>query len=111
MVAYVIVLQEGPVRDREAMAEYHRQTRAHAQEFASISKIEPLVIYGQMEALEGAPPEGVVILKFPNIAQAMAWYQSPAYQAALPNRLRAADYRTFIVEGASLEHRPAQEIQ
>ena len=41
----------------------------------------------------------VLPLEFPTVADAQAWYQSPAYQAALPHRKKAADYRVIIVQG------------
>jgi len=33
------------------------------------------------------------------MAQAKAFYESPAYQAAIPFRQQAADWRVVIVEG------------
>jgi uncharacterized protein (DUF1330 family) len=35
------------------------------------------------------------------LEDAQAWYQSPAYQAALLHRKKAADYRVIIVQGIS----------
>jgi uncharacterized protein (DUF1330 family) len=96
MAAYLIVYREGPVRDEAAMLEYRSHT---AKLPGNGSSLIPLVVHGAIHALEGAPPEGVVLLQFPSVAEARAWYESPAYQAALPHRLRAAEYRTIIVEG------------
>jgi uncharacterized protein (DUF1330 family) len=62
-------------------------------------KLTPLVVYGAMESLEGEAPGGVVILQFPTLEDAKAWYQSPGYQAAVPHRKKGADYRAFIVQG------------
>jgi uncharacterized protein (DUF1330 family) len=39
------------------------------------------------------------MLEFPTVEEAQAWYNSPGYQAALPHRLKAADYRAYIVQG------------
>jgi uncharacterized protein (DUF1330 family) len=39
------------------------------------------------------------MLKFPTVEDAKAWYNSPAYQAAIPHRKSGADYRAFIVQG------------
>jgi uncharacterized protein (DUF1330 family) len=33
------------------------------------------------------------------MAAARAWYDSPAYQAAVKHRFLGADYRVFITEG------------
>ena len=41
----------------------------------------------------------IVILEFASIAEAEAWYHSPAYQKAAAHRHRGADYRVYIVEG------------
>jgi uncharacterized protein (DUF1330 family) len=61
--------------------------------------MKPLVVYGKMEVLEGQAPDGIVMLQFPSVVAARAWYQSPDYQAAIPHRQKAADYRAVIVEG------------
>ena len=95
MPAYLIVLREGPVQDAEAYAEYQRINR----ETPPAVNLQPLVAYGAMQALEGEAPDGVVMLQFDSVEDARAWYESPGYQAALPHRLRCADWRAFIVEG------------
>ena len=58
-----------------------------------------LALYGKHEVLEGPPIEGAVILSFPTTAEAHAWYDSPAYQAAREHRLKGSTYRVFIVDG------------
>lgn len=95
MPAYLIVYREGPVRDQAEVDEYHRQTRQMTGDF----KLTPLVAYGAVQALEGTPPEAVIMLQFPTVEDARAWYENPIYQAALPHRLKSADYRSIIVEG------------
>jgi uncharacterized protein (DUF1330 family) len=60
---------------------------------------KPLAFYGACETLEGAPIEGAVIVEFPDLAAAKAWYHSPAYQEAVKHRFAGADYRVFITEG------------
>ena len=57
------------------------------------------VAYGKGETLEGAPIDGAVILEFPTIEAAKAWYDSDAYRAAREHRFKGADYRAFITEG------------
>ncbi|MBW8797499.1 MAG: DUF1330 domain-containing protein [Streptomyces sp.] len=65
-------------------------------------EVTPRVGQGAIESLEGAPFHGVLIHRFPSVADARAWYESrsPACQAALPHRPAGADYRVFVVEGA-----------
>ncbi|GGN38859.1 hypothetical protein GCM10011578_084690 [Streptomyces fuscichromogenes] len=45
----------------------------------------PLVGYGAIDTLEGAPFDGALIHRFPNVADARAWYGRPAHQAAQPD--------------------------
>lgn len=95
MPAYMIFIRDEPVRDEAEMAEYQRMNRENVGQF----QIKPLVVYGATEGVEGPAPDGVIMLEFPSVDEAKAWYNSPAYQAALPHRQKAADYRAFIVEG------------
>lgn len=95
MPAYIVVTREGPVRDQSALDTYSKMNRDNPRD----PNLTPVVVYGSVEALEGKAPEGVIILKFPTMEAAKAWYDSPAYQTALPYRKQGADYRAFIVEG------------
>lgn len=95
MPAYIIFIREAPVRDADALAEYRRLNRQNPGDF----KLKPLVVYGASETVEGKAPDGIVVLEFPSIEEAKAWYNSPGYQAAVPYRLKAADYRAVIVQG------------
>jgi len=95
MPAYLIVTRESPVRDQSELDTYSKMNRESPRN----PDLTPLVLYGAVDALEGAAPEAVVVLKFPTMAAAKAWYESPAYQAALAHRQKGADWRAFIVEG------------
>lgn len=95
MTVYAIILREGPVTDPEAMAEYLRVGQENRGNF----DMKPLVLYGALEAIEGKASDGAVILEFPNMEEAKAWYYSPGYQMAAPHRIRSADYRIMFVEG------------
>ena len=64
-----------------------------------IFKLTPLALYGAQQALEGAPPDGVVLLQFPTVEDARTWYDSPGYEAARIHRQNGVKYRGFIVEG------------
>lgn len=97
MPAYVVLFRESPVRDPEAMAEYHRIGQAKGPP----ATLKPLVVYGAQTAIEGEAPDGVVVLEFPSVEDAKAWYYGD-YQEAAQHRLRAADYRGVIVEGFSM---------
>jgi uncharacterized protein (DUF1330 family) len=55
-----------------------------------------------IQALEGEPPKGgVVIIAFDSADKAREWYDSPAYQAIKPIRQTSAKSRIFIVEGVA----------
>src|SRR5687768_8396223 len=99
MSAYLIVLREGPVRDQAAMAEYGRVLTSSAEASGTSFGMVPVVVYGAIEALEGAPADGAVILRFPTMAKAREWYDSAEYRAALEWRKQAADWRVMLVEG------------
>ena len=96
MTAYFIAYREGPIKDQDALDEYRKRTR---QITGDNWKLTPLVVYGAVHPLENTPPDGVVMVSFPTVEDAKAWYNSPAYQDALPYRQKAADYRVIIVEG------------
>lgn len=95
MAAYIVFIREGNVFNAAQMEQYANKASAIENKFG----LKPLVIYGHMEALEGKAAEGVVLLEFPSLEEAKAWYQSPAYQAALEHRKQAADYRVMLLAG------------
>ncbi|MYM62255.1 DUF1330 domain-containing protein [Pseudomaricurvus sp. HS19] len=95
MPAYIIVTREEPLRDPESMKEYQTLTR----QMTTAVKPAPKVVYGEVQALEGEAPDGVIMLEFPTMEEARQWYFSEDYQKALPKRLQAARHRAFLVEG------------
>jgi len=55
---------------------------------------------GAHQALEGAwQPKRIVVIRFPSLAQAHAWHDSPEYAPALAIRQRTATTNSIIVEG------------
>ena len=59
-----------------------------------------LVRAGRVEAIEGSPPTGrVVLFEFPSFEQAMAFERAPETLAASELRHRSAKSRIFVVEG------------
>lgn len=55
---------------------------------------------GRIAALEGPPPGSrTVIIEFPSMEQARAWYDSDAYRNLRPVRQRSGISRTYIIEG------------
>ena len=94
MSAYVVMLRER-LTDPAGLEAYTALARRARQDHP----VTPIVGYGAIETLEGEPFDGILIHRFPSVEQARAWYESPAYQEALPHRQAAADYRVFIVDG------------
>jgi uncharacterized protein (DUF1330 family) len=95
MPAYMLFIREGAVRDQAQLSLYGKMNRESPRD----PKVTPLVAYGAIEAVEGEAPDGMVMLQFPTVEDAKAWYNSPHYQAALVHRKLGADYRAFIVQG------------
>jgi len=94
MVAYVVFTRE-KMRNREAYERYREMSRP----VSASHPLKPLALYGNHDVLEGPAIEGAVILEFPSMEAARAYYHSAAYQEAVKHRFLAADYRVFIVEG------------
>jgi uncharacterized protein (DUF1330 family) len=95
MTVYALFIREGEIRDQEEMNAYQAANRANAPD----PNVTPLVVYGKQEVMEGEGPDGMVLLKFPTMEAAKAWYFSDGYQAAAEHRKLAADYRVIFVEG------------
>lgn len=55
----------------------------------------------QMEGADEAHHDNLrtVIVEFPSMEAALAWYESPAYITLIELRQSAADGRVFFVEG------------
>jgi uncharacterized protein (DUF1330 family) len=62
-------------------------------------EVKVLARYGKHEVLEGEATEGVVIVEFPSVEAAKAWYQSPAYTEVRKHREAGSVYRAILVEG------------
>ncbi|MGW1800428.1 DUF1330 domain-containing protein [Streptomyces sp. NPDC001984] len=61
----------------------------------------------QHEVKEGSWPGHVVVIGFPSIAEARAWWDSPAYQAIAPLRSRHIEGDIILVEGVPEGYDPA----
>lgn len=61
------------------------------------------VVAGQaVEAVEGDPPEGVVIIvTFEDMESARSFLDSPEYQEIVPVRQRTAETRSYLVQGVA----------
>jgi uncharacterized protein (DUF1330 family) len=94
MPAYVIV--DVDVKDPETYKEY----RAKAAPTVAAAGGRYVVRGGAVTHVEpGWDVHRFVVLEFPSVAAAKAWYDSPAYRKVLPIRLRSTVSRLMIVEG------------
>lgn len=94
MVAYVVFINEGTC-DPEEMQRYRSLVPA-------TTKGVPLTILAQngtLETVEGDPPEGLTLVSFPTMAEASAWYHSPAYQEVARHRMAGGTFRVLITQG------------
>ena len=84
------------VTDPERYPEYVQQVSATTAPFGG----RYLVRAGQVVPLEGKPPRSrIVVIEFPSMEQARAWYDSDAYAPVKPLRLAASEGDAFLVEG------------
>lgn len=96
MSAYVIVQIE--VSDPEAYEVYRTRVPPTLELFGG----EYLVRGGAMEILEGQwPHPRCVVLKFPSMDQAKAWYASADYEEAKSLRQASSDANMIVVEGVN----------
>jgi uncharacterized protein (DUF1330 family) len=96
--AYLI--SDVSIRDNQAFQVY--RTRAAA----SIAKYggRYLVRGGAIEPLEGNwSPTTIIVVEFPDIERARAWYRSPEYAAALEVRDEALSRNLILVDGIGLQ--------
>src|SRR5260370_26444483 len=90
MSAYIVV--EGTVRDKEALGRYGSQAIPTIKQFGG-----EILAFGPWELLfgEGAYHNGMIV-PFADKDTALAWYNSPTFQALLDIR-PAAHYRRFLL--------------
>jgi len=93
--AYLIA--ETEVTDRAAFQKYAEKVPETLAPFKG--GFHFVVRGGKTQALEGQPPKGIVVIAFDSIEKALAWYNSPAYQAIKPIRQGASTSRMFLAEG------------
>ena len=66
------------------------------------------VVHGVLpDVIEGEWPGFLVVIGFPDLDAAQAWYDSPAYQEILPLRTRNSDGVALLVDGVRAGYRAA----
>jgi len=95
MSAYVIV--EVNVTDAKLYEDYKKLVPATVEKYGGRFAVRG----GKVESKEGGwNPTRIVVLEFPSMDKARAWYHSPEYAPALALRLKAANAKLILVEGA-----------
>jgi uncharacterized protein (DUF1330 family) len=99
--AYVIAeVERDPTRPQDPVA-----ARRYAEE--APKSLAPfggryVIRGGTVQTLEGEAPRGyLVLIAFDSVAQAHAWYYSPAYQAIQPIRANSTRSRILLAEGVA----------
>jgi uncharacterized protein (DUF1330 family) len=94
MPAYVIA--EVDVHDGPTYEEYRKMVPVSIEKYGG----RFLVRGGAVESKEGGwRPSRMVVLEFPSMEQARAWYSSPEYAPALAVRGKSARSKLILVEG------------
>ncbi len=94
MPAYIIANVQ--ITDPVEFEEYRRRVPAVIAAYGG----RYLARGGSVEEFEsGANPQRIVILEFPDMRQARAFYHSPEYQPLIALRQRAARTSLFAIEG------------
>jgi uncharacterized protein (DUF1330 family) len=83
------------VRDAQV---YEKYRAANAKAFADFGATF-MARGGTQQVREGTAHPRTVIIEFPSYADAVACYESPAYQAAKDIRMTVADGSLIIIEG------------
>lgn len=83
------------VSDPVGMKQYAEQARATVEQYGGRYR----ALRGQMEVLEGDwRPGPLVILEFPSLERAKAWFDSPEYRPLIEKR-KAVSRTNFILLG------------
>jgi len=94
MTAYVIV--EVNVTDARLYDQYKKLVPATVEKYGGRFAVRG----GAVDSKEGGwNPARIVVLEFPSMDRARAWYDSPEYAPALALRLKAANAKLILVEG------------
>ncbi len=95
MAAYVVFVMRD-FKDRTRLQQYWSQVGPTMAGHV----LKPLAAYSTLEVLEGDDTvNGSVIVEFPSMEAARAWYDSPSYQAVRQHRLAGADFLTLLIDG------------
>ncbi len=94
-----LLISDVTVRDAEAFQIYRTRAAASIAQYGG----RYLARGGAIEPLEGTwEPRAIIIVEFPSMEQARAWYSSPEYASALEVRDAALSRDLILVDGISV---------
>ena len=100
MPAYVIANVD--VKDPARYEEYRKLVLPTIQAFGG----RFLARGGKIDSLEGPwHPNRIVIVEFPSVERAKAWWSSPEYAPAKALRQQTSDGSLIVIEGVAVEGR------
>ncbi|MDX3129188.1 DUF1330 domain-containing protein [Streptomyces europaeiscabiei] len=95
------------LRNHSDVIEYLERIQATLDPFAG-----RFVIHGPpTEVVEGTWPGSMVLIEFPSLAEARAWYDSPAYRAILRLRTDHIEGDLLLIEGVGPNYDPARRAR
>ncbi|QFU88965.1 hypothetical protein YIM_18930 [Amycolatopsis sp. YIM 10] len=103
MTAYALAHLRRSESVHPAVLEYMSRVQATLDPFGG----RFLVHGGELDVREGDWPGDVVLVEFPDLARARAWYDSPAYQEILPLRADHLAGELVLVDGVAPGHSAA----
>ncbi|MFC4612591.1 DUF1330 domain-containing protein [Streptomyces maoxianensis] len=107
MATYLINHLRIPGVPQEENLAYLEQVEATAAPYGG----KWLAIDAEVQVIEGAWPGSAVLMEFPDMEQAKAWYDSPEYQKILPLRTDRTISDMILVDGVGPDFAPAGYAQ
>ncbi len=84
------------VSDADLYVEYTKQATAIEERHGG----RAIIVGAASEVVEGRwPAQRIVVLEFPSLEHARAWYADPEYEAIIPLRHQSARSQVLLIEG------------
>ena len=101
MSAFVIANVRRLINPSPEIAEYLRRINDTLDPFGGRFRVHDT----PPQVLEGTWGLGVIVIEFPDLGQAAAWYRSPAYREIAPLRTDNSDSDIILIDGVDAGHR------
>jgi uncharacterized protein (DUF1330 family) len=104
MAAYLINHLRQPGVMQSEVLDYLERVQATLDPFNG----KFIVQGGDVQVLEGCWPQSIVVVSFPDMAKARAWYESPPCRTILHLRTDHLVGDVILVDGVAVDHTPAK---